>query len=97
MLLVIALVIVYAALHTWKSSKDNLMLQIAVVLHATVTLYVAISALAAFTLTRKPPLADAFEQNEWRAVGVYIFLAGLFFAVYHGARTFRAPFRESIT
>ena len=96
MIVLIVIVLLYSILHMWKKpSGCHISTQLLVILHSTATLYVGISALAAFTLTKAPPLARVFEPNEWRAVGAYIFLAGLFYGLYHTARIFRMPFGKA--
>jgi uncharacterized membrane protein YpjA len=88
----VALAIVYGIIHKAKKSPHSPITPIVLIIHSTGTLYIAISALAAFTLTRTPPLAVAFEKNEWRVVGAYIFITGLFYGLYQTVRVFRAPF-----
>ena len=88
----VALAVVYGVIHLWKKSPHNIITPLVLIIHSTGTLYIAISALAAFTLARTPPLAAVFEKNEWRVVGAYIFITGMFYGLYQTARVFRAPF-----
>lgn len=87
-----SLAVAYGIIHLLKKSPHSIVTPLVLIIHSTVAVYVAVSALAAFTLARTPPLAVVFDRNEWRVVGAYIFVTGLFYGLYQTARVFRAPF-----
>lgn len=88
MLLFLALIVAYALRYLIARQHHNLVYPAGMLLHATASLYIAVSAVAAFTLARHPPRVDAFEPNEWRLVGAFIFVTGMFYALYEIARVF---------
>ena len=91
MVVAVCLVVVYSFVYLFRRPRQSLILQIVIILHAASALYIGIAAFAAFTLAKQPPIVSAFEHNEWRIVGVYVFLTGLFYGLYQTVRVFASP------
>lgn len=64
-------------------------------MHAVSALYIGVSAVAALTFTLNPPNVRAFEPNEWRLIGTYVFATGLFYGLYELTRVFLRGFHRT--
>jgi ABC-type Fe3+ transport system permease subunit len=97
MCVAVGLILIYAVVHLAWQRNRNILGPVAFILHAVSALYIGVSSVAALTFAKNPPNAQAFDPNEWRLIGTYVFSTGLFYGLYELTRVFVRGFHRSTT